>query len=381
MKGLKTIALSFGVLIAGFILFGFFRYTINPKITASSLCLRTDNCIKGLHISDSGASWLAFSQDGRLLFGEGSGARRWNVEKKFQTKRLGGSSTRRLAVAQDGRYAIVKKDADDAFEITVFDAGGKKIIEVSTVSKNIQFLSQLAFTTIADMLVMPIRDEENQNTLLSFWSLRTGEFVTQLPHAAPISSLATSAGIIAVGLSSGDIVLWPEGDFNRYSILKASETSIKELTFDAEGQVLASADNDGLIKVWDMNSKTFIAEFQNPNEYLTDIALSSSPNLLLASYANDDKGRILAWDTATAEQIGDWAYPRGVGKLAISPDGQQLALNLWRKSTLVTSTVNQTGPNRPTTGASRVIVNSQERSYVKVDPAVILIRDISDLSD
>lgn len=380
---LKYIAYGIFFLIAGFALFGIFRYDINPRMTASSLCLRTDNCVKGLHISDRGAHWLGFSQDGKMLFGEGSGARLWNVENNFQAKRLGGSSTRAIAVAADGRYAVVKDNVNDELEFTVFDTDGKEIIEFSTESKGIRHISDLAFTTTADMLVTPAPSSVGYvgpGKDLTFWSLRTGEFVTQLPHEANISSLATHSGIISVGLANGDIVLWPEENFNDYSILKASEKRINEVTFDATGETLASADDGDFIKIWDLTSKTVVAEFHNPNDTLTDIALSSSPDLLLASYANDE-GHIIAWKTSTKERLHTWRYPRSVGELAISPDGQQLALNLWRKSTLVTSSPNRTGPHRPGTGASRIISNSQERPYVQVDPAVILIRDISDLSN
>ena len=67
------------VLVGGFILFGVFRYTINPQITASSFCKRSSTCLHGLILNDSSAAKLRYSADGRYLFGAGGGRVIWWV--------------------------------------------------------------------------------------------------------------------------------------------------------------------------------------------------------------------------------------------------------------------------------------------------------------
>ncbi len=370
------VAFVIGFLLAGFILYGFFRSNLNPKITASNLCKKNENCIRGLTISDTGATMLSYSADGSTLYARGlAGVRVWQVAEGFKEERLAGlgglraSINEGLVVAPDGRYALIEKDN----EVRLYDTEGNKTVEFVLESDGLKGLraSDMVFVSGFDMLAESAYFEEQGETksVITFWNTKNGSLVTQLAHDHSISSLAASVQtVVAVGQSDGKVVLWPVRDFSDYRILNASENSITELVFDATGEYLAAASTNGDISIWQTTTGERLRSFSNSDDYLTGLALSENAEQVMASFSS---GKLKQWDLQSETLVGDWLYPRALGEIALSPDGQQVAISL-RKKSYIQETVRPVGvsPNDP-------IFRNLEDSYVRVDPAVILVRDLS----
>ncbi len=350
----------------GLALFALFRYNLNPKLSAITLCKAKEDCIKGLTLSDDGANFLTYSADGKFLFGIGvDGARAWSVDKAYSARRLGTFSPRALATSSDGRYAVVKRNA----EINIYSSEGKELLEFSTPLPQKATIYQLAFVTGHDMLAVTKGSE------LSFWHSQTGELVTSLPHDSSIRSLASSSlQLIAVGQTNGKIILWPISDFSKYQTIKASEGQISKLSFSKDGQLLASADATGEIKLWDTTSKELITSFKNSDSLVTSLSFSDDGNRLAASHFS---GQVSLWQVTTASALGTWHYSRSVLSTSLSPDGKHLAIALNDKAEIVKT--NKTGSNL--TQQEKNFRNTLNDSYVKVSPAVILIRDLSQFED
>ncbi len=378
-KGVKGffIGLAFvvGFLLAGFMLYGFFRSNLTPKMTASSLCKKNENCVRGLTISDTGANMLSYSADGTTLYARGpAGVRVWKIAEGFKEERLAGLGGLRaainegLVVAADGRYALIEKDN----EVRLYDAEGNKTVEFVLESDGLKGLkaSDMVFVSGFDLMAESAYVEEQGETesFVTFWSTIDGSLVTKLPHDNSISSIAASGqSVIAVGQSDGKVVLWPVRDFSEYRILNISENRIKKLVFDATGEYLAAVDSEENISVWQTTGER-IRSFSNSDDYLTGLALSENAEQVLASFSS---GRLKHWNLQSETLVADWLYSRPLGEIALSPDGQQIAISL-RKKSYIQETVRPVGvsPNDP-------IFRNLEDSYVQVDPAVILVRDLS----
>lgn len=127
----KFFAFPILFLIAGFVSFGVLRYTVNPKISASSFCKKSPTCVCGLILNDSGAFRLRYTADGRYLFGAGGDKiNAWDTQDNYSSNRVGGYSVKSFVLsgtAKDERWLVAVKDK----EIRVFDYSDKKLFDFS----------------------------------------------------------------------------------------------------------------------------------------------------------------------------------------------------------------------------------------------------------
>ena len=350
------------VLVGGFILFGVFRYTINPQITANSFCKRSSTCLHGLILNDSSAAKLRYSADGRYLFGAGGGRiKAWDVENKYSSKQVGGYSVKSFVLsndANDNRWLVNAKNN----EIRVFDFDNKRLLDFSTEGEGPQSNRLVSLDTTKDLVAIANRD------MLTFWGAINGNFVTELPHSANISSLDAAKGIVAAGLSNGEVVLWPVADFSQYTILQASENAIQKLQFALGGERMMLVDSENKLSLWDTTSGERLNDFEKIDYLISGVGLSGDGSVLAASYAN---GLITLWDTETAKELVSWSYSRNVMEVAFAPTKPQLAVSLSKEASIVETnkTINRNGSS---------LNNTLEDSYVEVSPGAILIEDVSE---
>lgn len=150
---------------------------------------------------------------------------------------------------------------------------------------------------------------------------------------------------IASGDDAGKIKFW---DIRRGVFLSefvAHPEPITDVLYTPDGKRLITSSEDRTVKVWDVQSQRLLYTFVGHHAQVRSIALH--PNgTLLASASNDG---VRLWNVETGESLGwpercrDW-----VDSVAFSPDGRYLAtgsfdfqVRLWQPSTLST----QTSPN------------------------------------
>lgn len=154
-----------------------------------------------------------------------------------------------------------------------------------------------------------------------------------------IISLATdSAGThLASGSSNGVLKVWPLANngtaLNQSGAITLAEVGakIEALAFHpTQSDVVISGDHDGIIQVWDINSKAPTRVLDGGVDRIQGLAISSDGQFI-ASGSRDNQIQI--WDLETGEQVHSIkGHDFVVGDVAFSPDGQFLASGSYDES-------------------------------------------------
>ncbi|NJR59271.1 MAG: TIR domain-containing protein [Cyanobacteria bacterium CRU_2_1] len=166
------------------------------------------------------------------------------------------------------------------------------------------------------------RDRFNQPTVLG----------GQNSHSGAIFSLAFSryGDKIAIGRSNGTAEIWQREDdfkFNRLNVLTHSQNSSPELrwvisvNFSPDGQILASAGEDGIIRLWDENGS--LIRSLEKHEGKVHQVIFSRDGQVLASASEDGTARLWAQDGTPLQVLR--GHQAGVRRVQFSVDGRTIA--------------------------------------------------------
>ncbi len=126
----------------------------------------------------------------------------------------------------------------------------------------------------------------------------------------------------ATGHELGAIVLWTSDRWNVLGDLKAHRETVSRVQFLADNRRLVSADESGLVCVWDIERRRLLAQLQCPDNRFDGMAITPDGNtVILAS----DR-RLLLWNGQDREPFR--TIEVNVDRLmalAVSPDGKFLA--------------------------------------------------------
>ncbi|MEH2319353.1 serine/threonine-protein kinase [Nostoc sp.] len=107
-------------------------------------------------------------------------------------------------------------------------------------------------------------------------------------------------------------------------------SSVNALAISPDGYTLASASDDKIVKLWDLNTQKVLASLSGHSQAVKSVTFSPDGQILAT--ASDDK-TIKLWQIETLKEISTLlGHSHTVKSLAFSPDGQILASGSWDKT-------------------------------------------------
>lgn len=274
---------------------------------------------------------------------------------------------RAVCLAPDGRSFA---SADDGGEVRFWSVAGTMASWAQQLHRGP--VRGLAFSPDGQALLSGGDDET-----VRIWDARTGDEGSTFQYGGRVLSVAWSPDgtLVAAAGVGGRVRVWnrstgketitaerqpgavagiaftPDGkhlacagrsDVRLYSVttgaiaftLKGSGQPTDALALDRNGETLATADADGVVRVWDMPRRQILSSIEGAAELGGCVALS--PDGRIVAF-NSDGSEVRVCDTVGGKTLRRFPHPQRVLSLAWSPDGTTLVtgcrdgrVRLWR---------------------------------------------------
>ena len=179
--------------------------------------------------------------------------------------------------------------------------------------------SLLSVTIAISFFVVPVvvadeaLNKKAGDTISSF-----SRWVIAADYAADAPILVTVGGESLL-YRPGDVILW-KSEGTRIGELSGHQTAVWAVDVSADGKLVATAGYDGLIKVWDLQSRKLKRDLKQHKGWVRSLAFSPDGSRLVS--AGED-GKVFLWNTQDGKAAITVAAHKGpVTAVAFSPNGK-----------------------------------------------------------
>jgi WD40 repeat protein/transcriptional regulator with XRE-family HTH domain len=275
---------------------------------------------------------LAYAPDGRTMVSGGSDrtVRLWDTDRARPLAVLRGHTDEVLGVAfaPDGR-SVASGGVDRT--VRLWDVVAHR--PAATLTGHSDDVNAVAYTPDGTTVVSAGGDGTTR-----LWDVRTGRPTAVLAgHTDYVMSVAVnSAGTtLATGGFDQSVVLWNL----RGPVLTASPfTEVSQAAYSPDGKLLATADADHTVRLWDVARHRVVTTFRGHGESVFSVAFAPDGRTL-ASAGSD--GTVRLWNIPSHRGLATLTGHTGdVFSVAFAPDGRTLAsagadrtVRLWEVAT------------------------------------------------
>jgi WD40 repeat protein len=141
-------------------------------------------------------------------------------------------------------------------------------------------------------------------------------------HTGPVNQvLFSETGSLATAGNDGTVKLWDPFGGDVLQILTGHQQAVEAVAFTSDGMSLATASRDHSVKIWDTVTGKKTATLQGHVDAVNDVAFDPTDKSVLATAGLD--GRVLLWEGTKEVELGKHEWQ--ASHLAFSPDGSRIA--------------------------------------------------------
>jgi WD40 repeat protein len=145
-------------------------------------------------------------------------------------------------------------------------------------------------------------------------------------HASPVTVAAAADGSwLATAAEDGTVRVWDIATGRERALFKSPARSVAALAAGPDGTWLASGGKGGTVRVWDIATGRRRAVLKRPLSSIRAVAAAAAPDGTgLATVSRN--GAVRVWDIATGRERALLKSPLGSWLAALAPDGTWLAI-------------------------------------------------------